>query len=94
MCNGSHKTYDSKFKFKVALAAIKGEKTTEEICEEFNVVTSQVYAWKNQLEESGDIVFVDKRKAKNQNCNNEKKLQKKITIVTAERDFLARVLNQ
>lgn len=85
--------YDSKFKLKVALAAIKGSKTPKELCQEFGIEMGQFYAWKNQLEKQGAIVYVDKRKTENQDRSNEKKLQATIEKVTAERDFLARVLN-
>lgn len=93
MSSELHKTYDGKFKLKVALAAIKNGSSIEDLSKEFDVAISQIYAWKKQLEEQGDMVFVDKRKPENQATNNEKKLQATIEKITAERDFLARVLN-
>lgn len=93
MSGDLHKTYDGKFKLKVALAAIKNDRPIEDLSKEFDVSISQVYSWKKQLEEQGDIIFADKRKPENQNAANEKKLQAIIEKVTAERDFLARVLN-
>lgn len=94
MSGNTHKNYDSKFKLNVALAAIRGDKPTEDLCKEFDVATSQIYAWKKQLEEHGDIIFADKRKTENQNVASEKKLLAKLEEVKAERDFLARVLNR
>ena len=91
MNENKHKNHDSSFKLKVALAAIKGDKSIERLRKEFGVSTSQIYAWKKQLEEQGDMVYTDKRKTENQ--NNEKKLRVIIEKVKAERDFLARVLN-
>ena len=88
------KSHDSKFKLNVALAAIKGDKTVEQLCKEFSIATCQIYAWKKQLEDQGDMVYVDKRKTETQCAANEKKLQATIGKVTAERDFLAHVLNQ
>ena len=93
MSSELHKTYDGKFKLKVALAAIKNDRPIEDLSEAFDVAISQIYAWKKQLEEQGDMVFVDKRKPENQVTANEKKLQTTIEKVTAERDFLVRVLN-
>lgn len=94
MSSDIHKSYDGKFKLKIALAAIKGNMPLEALCQEFGVAISQIYAWKKQLEEQGDIVYADKRKTENQDAASEKKLRTTIEKVTAERDFLARALNQ
>jgi transposase-like protein len=93
MSSNLHKTYDVNFKLKAALAAIKNDRPIEDLSKEFDVAISQIYAWKKQLEEQGGMVFADKRKPENQNVSNEKKLQETIEKVTAERDFLARVLS-
>lgn len=44
-------------KFKIALAAVKGDKTIAQLAEEFRVHPNQIRAWKQQLLEHGsDIV--------------------------------------
>ena len=93
MSSNAHKSYDGKFKLKVALEAIKADKPIEKLCQDFDVAISQVYAWKKQIEEQGDVVFADKRKTEKSDGASEKKLQTKLEKVMAERDFLARVLN-
>lgn len=35
------RAHSAEFKFKVAIAAIKGEKTSAELCHEFGIVNSQ-----------------------------------------------------
>ena len=45
------------FKAKVALAAIKGDKTLAELAEHFEVHPNQVSEWKQQLQESAADVF-------------------------------------
>jgi len=41
------------FKFKVALEAIRGNKTTAELCSEYAVVSSQIFKWKNAVLDQG-----------------------------------------
>jgi transposase len=64
--------HDAEFKFKVALEALKGERSVTEICHIFAVAPAQVYAWKNLLEEKGALVFADKRKSENPTKDIEK----------------------
>ena len=51
--------HSREFKFKVALEAIREQKTISTICREFAVHESQVNAWKKQLKESGSLIFED-----------------------------------
>ena len=45
----SPKKYSSDFKAKVALEAIKGQKTLNEISSEYGVHTTQITQWKKQV---------------------------------------------
>jgi transposase len=45
------------FKAKVALAAIKGDKTLSELAEQFDVHANQITQWKSQLLEGAAGVF-------------------------------------
>lgn len=38
----------AEFKFKVTLEAIRGTKTTAELCSEYGVVNSQIFKWKKE----------------------------------------------
>lgn len=51
------KKYSSQFKFKVALEAVKGLQTINEIASQNSVHPSQVSTWKKQLLEEGPTVF-------------------------------------
>jgi len=51
------KKYSSQFKFKVALEAVKGEQTLNEIASKNGVHPNQVGTWKKQLIEEGPTVF-------------------------------------
>jgi transposase-like protein len=66
------KTHGDKFKLKVALAALKGDRTIAELCQEFALVSSQIYKWKNQLEERGPDIFANKTKSSKQEFCAEK----------------------
>ncbi len=45
------------FKSRVALAAIKGDKTVAELSQQFDVHSNQITQWKNQLLERAGVVF-------------------------------------
>ena len=49
--------HSGQFKFKVALAAAKGDKTINEIASEYNLHTTQISNWKKQLLTEGPMVF-------------------------------------
>lgn len=49
MTKRSRRTHSPAFKAKVALAAIKGEKTLAELAQQFDVHPNQITTWKSQL---------------------------------------------
>ena len=49
-------------KAKVALAAVKGDRTTARLASEFGVHTSQVTVWKKRLLEGVPELFADSRR--------------------------------
>ena len=58
------KTYDGKFRAKVALEAVKGEKTLAELSSEFKVHPNQIGKWRKQLLETLPSLFTDRKKRK------------------------------
>jgi transposase-like protein len=51
------KRHSAQFKFKVALAAAKGNRTLSELASEFGLHPSQISEWKTQLLRDGVSVF-------------------------------------
>ena len=49
--------FSDEFKAKVALEAIKGQKTANELAQEFGIHVNQINLWKKQLMESAPKVF-------------------------------------
>ena len=80
------KSYTPNTKLKVALCAIKNDKTITEICQEYSVANSQVYKWKKQLLESGASIFEHTAKKPSESAEIEK-LYKQIGKLTVELDF-------
>jgi transposase len=54
----------SALKAKVALAAIRGDKTTAQLSSEFGVHATQVAAWKRRLLEGAPALFDDGRSSR------------------------------
>ena len=69
------KHWSSAAKFEIALLAIKGETTINEICKRYEVAPGQVYAWKKQLLEQGVQLFNQADKAAAAQSEREKVLQ-------------------
>jgi transposase-like protein len=84
------------FKSKVALAAIKGERTLAQLAEQFDVHPNQVTAWKAQLEGGAADVFgaAGGGSASAEPTVDVKSLHAKIGELTLENDFLEGALNK
>ncbi|MBE0703701.1 MAG: IS3 family transposase [Afipia sp.] len=90
MTKRSRRTHSPAFKAKVALAAIKGEKTLAELAQQFDVHPNQITTWKSQLLEGAAGVFGQEKAEPKEAAVDLKALHAKIGELTLENDFLGR----
>ena len=86
--------HSDKFKFKVALEALKELKPIHELCQEFGVAPSQIYAWKKKLKEVGAQTFSSNRASNESREQEIERLHAAIGKLKVECDFLAKVLGR
>ena len=95
MTKRARRNHNPAFKAKVALAAIKGEKTLAELAQLHDVHPNQITAWKAQLLEGAAGVFGSGLAAKEAApVVDVKTLHAKIGELTLENDFLPGALGK
>ena len=83
------------FKAKVALDAIKGDRTLAQLAEQFDVHPNQITTWKAQLEEgAADVFGPGGGSGMAQPTVDVKSLHAKIGELTLENDFLEGALGK
>jgi transposase len=93
MARRARRTHSAAFKAKVALAAIKGEKTLTELAQQHDVHPNQITAWKAQVL-NGVAGLFGGGAAETAPAVDLKVLHAKIGELTLENDFLAGALGK
>ena len=94
MTKRTRRNHAPAFKAKVALAALKGEKTLAELAQQFDVHPNQITHWKGQLLEGAAGVFGQAKRDGRRPPVDLKALHAKIGELTLENDFLEGALTK
>jgi transposase len=91
----TRRRFTAEFKAKVALEALRGDRTIQEIASRHKVHPNQVSTWKRQAMDGLGAVFSNGAKQATRDHDAEvHDLHAKIGQLTVERDFLARGLKR
>jgi len=88
------RNHSASFKAKVALAAIRGDKTLAELSEQFDVHQNQIQDWRRKLLDKADQIFDRGSSSPSESEHKVKELHAKIGQLTMERDFLEQGLER
>jgi transposase-like protein len=95
MTKRTRRNHSPAFKAKVALSAVKGEKTLAELAQQFDVHPNQITTWRSQLLEGAAGVFgSDARTEPTEPAIDVKTLHAKIGELTLVNDFLSGALGK
>ncbi len=95
MSRRARRNHTAAFKAKVALAAVKGDRTLAQLAEQFDVHPNQITSWKAQLEGGAADVFGQGNGSRlAEPTIDVKSLHAKIGELTLENDFLEGALTK
>lgn len=80
------------FKKKVALEALREDKTLGQLASQHGVHPTQISTWKKELIDGAERVFEDKRSRRKEDAVSREDLERKIGQLTIELDFLKKRL--
>ncbi len=92
MARRPRRNHAAAFKAKVALAALKGEKTLTELAQQFDIHPNQITEWKSRLQEHAAAIFGEEKPDPETGKVDLTRMQAKIGELTLENDVLESAL--
>jgi len=87
--NGNKKRYGSKFKARVTLESVKGEKTAAELASRYGVHATQITRWKKHMLENLPELFSNKHEKDREDAERlQAELYRQIGQLKVELDWL------
>ena len=96
MTKRKRRNHSASFKAKVAVAAVRGDRTLAELAEHFDVHPNQIQDWKKKLVANAEMLFGNGGSSAGAE-NAERKTQKLHAMIgqlTLEKDFLSKALGR
>jgi transposase len=90
----TRRNHTATFKAKVAMAALRGDKTLVQLAQQFDVHANQITTWKTQLQAHAKDSFETAAERSEKVGPSIKDMQAKIGPLTLENDFLAVALGR
>jgi len=90
----TRRNHSAAFKSKVALDALKGDKTLSELAVQYSLHPTQIQNWKKKLLAGSKDIFGSSEKVRKDTESEIKELHAKIGQLTMERDFLAKAFGR
>ena len=90
----SRRTHSAAFKARVALAAVKGDRTMAQLAEQFDVHPGQIQEWKTRLVDSAEDVFGKAARTQSNHDDEIRQLHAKIGELTMSADYLQNALGR
>ena len=95
MTKRKRRNHSPVFKAKVALAAVRGERTLADLAEQFEVHPNQIQDWKKNLVAEAEHVFgAGAIRGRRIPSGETQQLHAKIGQLTMEKDFLSKALGR
>ena len=94
MTKRKRRNHSPSFKAKVAMAAVRGDKTLAELSQQYDVHPNQITEWKKRLVSGAEELFGNGTPKPEDGERKVQELHAKIGELTMDRDFLSKALGR
>jgi transposase len=89
----SRKKFSSEFKAKIAIEAIKEQKTIAELAIQYEVHPTQIQQWKKLFMDNASLVFAEAKPASAKEADQESRLYEQIGKLQVQNEWLKKKLS-